>query len=95
MSLHQQPQQQQELPDSEAYKNFINSVNSSITRYDYDKIFSYFMAYCKINRYDDMLAIGPKIEGVIRDYIIYLSVVLTQIGYISNYPHGLHFAAYS
>ncbi len=24
-----------------------------------------------------------------------LGVVLTQIGYISNYPHGLHFAAYS
>ncbi|HEY7572279.1 MAG TPA: tyrosine-type recombinase/integrase [Nitrososphaeraceae archaeon] len=67
MSLHQ------ELSESEAYRNFINSVNSSITRYDYDKIFSYFMAYCKIKNYDDMLAIGPtKIEGVIRDYIIRL-----------------------
>lgn len=30
------------------------------------------MTYCKINRYDDMLARGPKIEGVIRDYIIHL-----------------------
>lgn len=31
------------------------------------------MNYCKIKSYEDMLAIGPtKIEGVIRDYIIYL-----------------------
>jgi integrase len=70
LSLHQQPQHQQE--QGEAYKNFINSISSSITKLDYDKAFSYFMNYCKKESYDDMLAIGPKIEGVIRDYIIYL-----------------------
>ncbi|HEY7079505.1 MAG TPA: hypothetical protein VH500_07380 [Nitrososphaeraceae archaeon] len=58
MSLHEEQQRHhQELSESEAYRNFINSVNSSITRYDYDKISSYFMAYCKIKNYDDMLAI--------------------------------------
>jgi integrase len=30
------------------------------------------MSYCKKESCDDMLAIGPKIEGVIRDYIIFL-----------------------
>jgi site-specific recombinase XerD len=70
LSLYQQPQSQQE--QSEAYSNFINSINSSITKLDYDKAFSYFMNYCKKESYDDMLAIGPKIEGVIRDYIIFL-----------------------
>ncbi|HEY7080969.1 MAG TPA: hypothetical protein VH500_14815, partial [Nitrososphaeraceae archaeon] len=58
---------------SDAYKNFINSTNSAITRKEYIINFSYFMAYCKITYHEDMLSIKqPILEGLIRDYIIYL-----------------------
>jgi integrase len=67
------PQEQQQKEQSDAFKNFINSINSPITRKDYDLVFSYFMNYCKVNSYEDMLAIGTnRIDGIIRDYIIHL-----------------------
>jgi hypothetical protein len=65
-------QQQQDPKDSEAYKNFINSINSSATRRDYDLTFSYFMDFCKIKSYVNKLTIGTRIEFIIRDYKVYL-----------------------
>ena len=58
---------------SEAYKNFINSVDSPATKHNYHKVFPYFMKFCNMTKYEDMLLIEvKKLEGLIRDYIIYL-----------------------
>jgi integrase len=59
--------------ESDAYTNFINSLDSEASRTAYRTIFPYFMKFCKIDTYDAMLLIEPKkLEGLIRDYIIYL-----------------------
>ena len=60
--------------ESEAYRNFINSIDSEHSRNLYRHVFPYFMRFCKIDNYDAMLDIQPvkKLEGVIRDYIIHL-----------------------
>src|SRR3954469_20509521 len=60
---------------SDAYRNFIDSVNSEVTRDYYNRNFSYFMSYCKISDYDEMLSLAAKpttLEGLIRDYLVYL-----------------------
>jgi integrase len=75
LGLYNQPQSQSQSQQEqgEAYKNFINSINSAITRKEYNANFSYFMAYCKIANHEDMLSISqPVLEGLIRDYIIHL-----------------------
>jgi integrase len=57
----------------EAYRNFINSINSIVTRRDYDRNFSYFMTFCKRSSHDGMILINSGVlEGLIRDYIIHL-----------------------
>lgn len=60
--------------ESEAYRNFINSIDSEHSRKTYRKIFPVFMRFCKVDTYDAMLEIQPvkKLEGIIRDYIIHL-----------------------
>ena len=77
---------------SEAYSNFINSLDSEESKKHYRAVFPYFMNYCKVQDYDDMLKIEPKrIEGLIRDYIIQLkgtgrsSATITI--YISSISH--------
>lgn len=68
-----QEQEQRQGDTVEAYRNFINSINSDITRKDYELNFSYFMTFCKITDYEEMAAIKPAtLEGLIRDYIIHL-----------------------
>ena len=60
---------------SEAYRNFIDSINSEVTRRYYQRNFAYFMAYCKIADYDEMLSLANKplvLEGIIRDYLVHL-----------------------
>src|SRR5689334_22112625 len=58
---------------SEAYRNFINSINSDITRQNYHRNFCYFMTFCKISNYEEIVSLKPQIlEGLIRDYLIYL-----------------------
>lgn len=62
--------------DSEAYKNFINSLDSPVSREGYSQVFPYFMKFCQVTSYEDMLLIDiTKLEGLIRDYIIYLKQV--------------------
>lgn len=67
-------QQQAKIENKgEAYRNFINSINSDVTRRDYDRNFSYFMKFCKIINHDSMMLIKSGVlEGLIRDYIIHL-----------------------
>ena len=58
---------------SEPYKNFISSIESQATKQNYHIIFSYFMKFCNIDDYTDVLKIQPaKLASLIRDYIIYL-----------------------
>ena len=59
---------------SDAYKNFISSLDSEASRRTYRQAFPHFMRFCKIDSYEEMLNIQPakKLEGIIRDYIIYL-----------------------
>lgn len=57
--------------ESEAYKNFIDSINSDTTRYEYAKNLRYFLSFYNLPRYEDLLLIDqPKLEVQIRDYIV-------------------------
>ena len=65
--------EQQQTIESEAYKNFINSINSDITRREYKRNLAYFMTFCKITDYEEMKLFSPSLlEGLIRDYVIHL-----------------------
>ena len=58
---------------SEAFRNFVNSLDSEESKKHYSKIFRYFMTYCNVDNYENMLEIEPRrLEGLIRDYIIHL-----------------------
>lgn len=59
---------------SDAYKNFISSLDSEESKRTYRQAFPHFMRFCKIDTYDLMLEIQPvkRLEGLIRDFIIYL-----------------------
>jgi hypothetical protein len=64
---------QQLLEETEAYKNFINSIDSDATKESYRKTFPYFMHFCKKTSYDDMLRFDKiTLEGLLRDYIVHL-----------------------
>ncbi|HZI71631.1 MAG TPA: site-specific integrase [Nitrososphaeraceae archaeon] len=64
---------QQQNQQQEAYSNFIDSINSDMTRKDYKAKFDYFMQFCNVQRYEDMLLISEgDLESRIRNYIIYL-----------------------
>ena len=68
--LQQSHQRQQQ---EEAYSNFINSINSDITRKEYNLKFSYFIQYCEKQNHNDMLLIPVgQLESTIRDYIVHL-----------------------
>jgi len=61
--------------DSNAYKNFINTVDSEATKRSYRFTFSKFMKFCGLEDYDKMLQIEPKkLEGLIADYITHMKV---------------------
>ena len=61
------------LLKGEAYRNFINSLDSEVTKSHYRHVFHYFMNFCNIDNYEEMLKFDQqKLEGIIRDYIIHL-----------------------
>jgi integrase len=61
--------------ESNAYKNFINTVDSEATKQSYRYTFSKFMGFCGLDNYDKMLLVEPKkLEGLIRDYITHLKI---------------------
>lgn len=58
---------------SDAYKNFVNSLDSEYSRIGYLRSFPQFMRFCKVDTYDELLKIDLKrLEGLIRDYIIHM-----------------------
>jgi integrase len=62
-----------EAEATDAYKNFINSLDSEESRLTYKRSFPYFMKFCHVETYDGMLNIPIKqLEGLIRDYLIHL-----------------------
>ena len=59
------------VEQSEAYKNFINSINSEMTRKEYAKNIRYFMTFCNKLSYEDLISIPiNELEGLIRDFIV-------------------------
>ena len=69
----QQQKQQQQAEAEEAYSNFINSINSDITRKEYNLKFDYFMQFCSVKDHEGMLLISESdLESKIRNYIVYL-----------------------
>ncbi len=54
------------INQEEAYKNFVNSIDSEITKQNYRRFFMYFMDFCKKETFEEMLRIGPlQLEGLI------------------------------
>ena len=77
MSPNKQPSRtetiQQMANQSEAYRNFIDSINSEAFRYEYAKNIRYFLDFTGAGDYDSLLEIDQQqIETKIRDYIVYL-----------------------
>ena len=65
------------LSESNAYKNFINTVDAEATKQSYRFAFSKFMKFYSVEdyNYDKMLQIEQKkLEGLISDYITDLKV---------------------
>ena len=84
--VHAQMLLQETALESEAYSNFVNSLDSEESKKHYRYIFPYFMRFCKVENYDDMLKIEPKrLEGLIRDYIIHLKENKRSSATIANY----------
>lgn|SRR5215467_1447773 len=82
--------------DSEAYLNFISSIDSPVTKHFYRIWLVYFMKFLKCTNYDDLLRIEPrKLEGLIRDYIVYMredkrpahATMSSRIAAISHFLH--------
>jgi len=66
-----------EAERTDAYKNFINTLDSEVSKENYRFAFSKFMKFCGLGKgdYDKMLQIEPKkLEGLLRDYITHLKV---------------------
>jgi hypothetical protein len=61
--------------ESNAYKNFINTVDSDATKRSYRYTFTKFMEFCGLDDYEKMLQIEPKkLDGLISDYITHMKV---------------------
>jgi hypothetical protein len=59
----------------EPYRNFIDSLDSEVTKKCYQDYLSYFKNFVKVERYEDLLTLDAdphKLEGIIRDYIIHM-----------------------
>ncbi|HEY7081375.1 MAG TPA: hypothetical protein VH500_16880, partial [Nitrososphaeraceae archaeon] len=59
--------------ESEAYKNFVSSIDSEFTKISYDAALSLFMKFHDLKEYDWLVKLETsKLETMVRDYIIYL-----------------------
>ena len=73
MRSWQKQVQYKDQVQSESYKNFINSIDSNMTKISYNQSLIYFMQFVKAEAHDDLLKLQPQqIESKIRDWIIYL-----------------------
>jgi integrase len=64
---------------TDAYANFVNSLDSEASRRSYLNSFSRFMRFCGLDSYSDMLALATddlhslkRLEGLIRDFIVHM-----------------------
>ena len=58
---------------TDAYRNFVNSLDSQASRKVYLQTFPYFIKFCQVDSYEAMLEIPIRqLESKIRDYLIYL-----------------------
>jgi integrase len=67
----------QQVPSSQsssaAYRNFINTCRSPVTRKHYTRSLEYFMKFLRIDDYDRILDMDPKLLQMnICDYIVFL-----------------------
>lgn len=67
----------QQVPTSQsssaAYRNFINTCRSIVTRKHYTRPLEYFMKFLKLDNYDRILDMDPKILQMnICDYVVFL-----------------------
>lgn len=67
----------QQVPSSPspaaAYRNFINTCRSPVTRKHYTRSLEYFMKFLKLDDYDRILDMDPKLFQMnICDYIVFL-----------------------
>ena len=64
---------------TDAYANFVNSLDSEASRRSYLNSFSRFMRFYGLDSYSDMLALATddlhslkRLEGLIRDFIVHM-----------------------
>jgi hypothetical protein len=61
--------------NDDAYKNFINTVDSEVSKENYSFAFSKFMKFYGLEDYEKMLLFDrKKLEGLIRDYITHMKI---------------------
>ncbi len=61
-----------QIESSEVFRNFIDSLDSEVTKRSYRYSINYFMSFLSIGRYEDLVSLNndtKKLEGFIRDYI--------------------------
>ena len=60
-------------PYSAAYRNFVNTCRSPVTRKHYTKSLEYFAKFLKLDDYDRILEMDPKLLQMnICDYVVFL-----------------------
>jgi site-specific recombinase XerD len=64
----------EQVPTSSiAYHNFINTCRSAMTQKSYQKSLEYFMKFLKVDNWDNLLELDPKIiQRNICDYIMFM-----------------------
>lgn len=73
-----------------AYRNFVNTCRSPITRKHYKKSLEYFMKFLKVDNYDKLLETDPKIIQMnICDYIVFLKSKNLSPKSIVSYVSGI------
>jgi hypothetical protein len=50
--------QQQQVESSEVFRNFIDSLDSEVTKRSYRYSINYFMSFLSIGRYEDLVSIN-------------------------------------
>lgn len=87
---HHQSEPEQVLP-SLAHNNFINTCRSPATRTLYKRGMEYFMKFSKLDDYDRILDLDPKVLQMnICDYIVFLKSKGLSSRTISSYISAIH-----
>jgi integrase len=83
-------QSEEQIP-SLAYSNFINTCRSPATRILYKRGMEYFMKFLKLDNYDRILDLDPKVlQMSICDYIVFLKSKGLAYRTIASYVAAIH-----